>query len=78
MGPIKFIRLLSRGRKFVSLVEDGMSKSLFTSKTFWANLLTAGLDLAQVVPLPPGWSVPALAVLNIALRFVTKQPVHIV
>lgn len=55
-----------------------MSKSILTSKTFWFNVLTAGADLLQVLPLPQGWSVPTLAVINIVLRAITTTPVHIV
>lgn len=55
-----------------------MSKSLFASKTFWVNVLSAGLELSQVLPIPPGYLLLATNVINIALRVLTDQPVHVV
>lgn len=54
-------------------------KSIFKSKTFWANL--AGLAVVftspEVVAMHPGAVGTVLTVGNILLRTVTKQPVSI-
>lgn len=54
-----------------------MKKSIFKSKVFWVNLITGSADVFQVIPLPQGWSVPVLAMINIGLRFLTEKPVNI-
>lgn len=48
-------------------------KSIFTSKTFWINIIGAVVIVVQA--LPEKYSVPALAFLNIINRFFTDQPV---
>jgi len=48
-------------------------KSIFQSKTFWANVLGIAVMFANV--LPPKYSGMALAAINIALRTVTTEPV---
>lgn len=53
--------------------EQKMGKSLFTSKTFWLNILGLATTAAGVVP--PQFGVPALAILNILNRFLTTQPI---
>jgi hypothetical protein len=79
MNPFTAFNIYRKANTVVGLVKEAhMSKSLLTSKTFWINVLTASADLFQVLPLPPGWSVPTLAVINIVLRTITTQPVHIV
>lgn len=55
-----------------------MSKNLFASRVFWFNVLTAGAELTQVLPLPAGYLTLAASVINIALRFVTEKPVYLV
>ena len=57
---------------------DPKTKSLFASKTFWFNVITAAAELLQVLPVPAGTVAIGAAVVNIALRFVTDQGVHIV
>ena len=55
-------------------------KSIFQSKTFWVNVLGAG---AAVLNGPLGADVPPealaaiVAALNIAVRFVTSEPVSL-
>jgi hypothetical protein len=51
------------------------TKSIFKSKTFWLNIL--GLASMYGDLLPPKYSVPVLAVANIANRFLTSQPVSV-
>ena len=50
-------------------------KTLFASKTFWANVLALAAHYA--VDLPPKYAVPVLAVVNIALRYVTSESVRV-
>lgn len=52
-----------------------MKKSIFTSKTFWLNLLGLAAHVGGIVP--PKYSVPIMAVVNIANRFVTSTPVSV-
>ena len=59
-----------------------MKKSIFTSKTFWINLIMATLiilpemiDLGFNIPLK--WSGLITVILNVILRFWTTQPVSI-
>ena len=56
------------------------SKPLIKSKTFWVNLLT-GIVAFTAGPLgaalPTKYTVPAVAAINIALRFLTTGPVHL-
>ena len=56
-----------------------MSKSLFKSRIFWANLLSAAAELSGVLTgfVPPGALTLATNIINIALRLVTSQPVTI-
>lgn len=62
------------------------SKPITKSKTFWVNFITAiagivttlaGTDLIQQNPKLVGAAATALAVVNIALRFVTTEPVTV-
>lgn len=53
--------------------EMRMGKSLFTSKTFWLNLIGAATSIAGFVP--PEYGVPALALLNVLNRLLTNQPI---
>ncbi len=61
-----------------------MDKHLFTSKTFWLNLivlLSALLppvrDFLVQVGLSAEWVVSAQAALNVGLRLLTKKPVRL-
>lgn len=87
MNPLKLFRIYQKADKVVSLIEEGtksyertqsMSKSLFVSKTFWFNILTAVVDLTGVLPLPQGVATTIASVGNIAIRTITSDPVHIV
>lgn len=59
---------------------DNNSKSIFTSKTFWTNVIAVvamvlqGLTGKEIIPVE--YQATLLAVINIILRTVTKQPVN--
>lgn len=64
--------------------DDMNGKPLRKSKTFWINLITAvagiatavgGSDLVQQNPEYAGIAATVLGVVNIFMRFVTKEPV---
>lgn len=85
-NPIRLLKIYARAQRLLTLLEQAsasytkeqtVSKSMFASKMFWVNVLAGGADLLGVLPLPQGWSVPALAVINIVLRTLTNQPVHV-
>jgi hypothetical protein len=57
---------------------DDMSKSLFQSKVFWVNAISLGLELTRILPIPPGTLLVVTNVLNIGLRILTVQPVHVI
>ena len=91
MNPIRTLKVITRLSKLLSLFEkaskdwderqrkgEDMSKSIFKSKTFWVNVLSAGLELTQVLPIPPGTLLLVTNALNIALRVITEEPVHVV
>lgn len=61
-----------------------MTKSIFASKTVWANLVIALVmilgDQAVLAVIPEGWTPTIAAVvasLNIGLRLSTSQPVSL-
>ena len=61
-----------------------MTKSIFLSKTFWANFIVAvlaSLEVAGVIDyLTPEYQAAGaivIAALNLILRYVTVAPVHI-
>ena len=53
------------------------SKPLWKSKTFWANVLALAATYAPGLPIPPKVAVPIVAAVNIALRWITRGPVHL-
>lgn len=82
---IQLARIYNRAQILLDLLQEAtvqhernpMSKSLFKSKTFWFNIVTATLQLSQVLPLPVEYTALIVGVGNIALRFVTETPVHV-
>lgn len=58
------------------LEEASVNKSLWSSKTFWVNVLTAVIALIGMLPLPPQYAVPVVCLVNIALRIVTGAPIE--
>lgn len=79
MNPWRLLTIYRRASTLVGYFEEAaVSKSLFTSKLFWFNVLSAGSSLLGVLPLPPEHVATAVAIINIALRYVTSTPVHVV
>lgn len=90
MNPIKLLKIYTRASRLLDLFTRAsrdwdarkaqgadMSKSLFASKTFWFNALTAVAELTHVLPLPAGTVTIIATVVNVGLRFVSSQPVHV-
>jgi hypothetical protein len=79
MNPIRLLKIYRRADKLANLFEEAaVSKSLFTSKMFWFNVLTASASLLGVIPAPPEYVAVAQGLINVALRLVTDTPVHVV
>jgi hypothetical protein len=66
--------------------EESPVKSIFKSKTIWANLIGGGValltaltnsDLVADNPEYAAYAATAMAVLNLVLRMVTKEPVKV-
>tara|TARA_R110000868_G_scaffold78701_5_gene224239 strand:- start:446 stop:691 length:246 start_codon:yes stop_codon:yes gene_type:complete len=77
MNPLRLLRIYRKADRLFTLMEEGNVKSLWKSKTFWFNLLTAGAELSNVLPLPPGTAIIASSLINIGLRVVTTQAVQV-
>ena len=54
------------------------TKSIFSSKTFWANILMSVGAVAATNVIPPKYAVPVAGIVNIGLRFLTTAPVAII
>ena len=79
MNPLRLLTIYRKANRLASLLEEAqVSKSLFTSKLFWFNVLSSTAALLGVIPLPPEYVAVGTGVINIALRFVTTTPVHVV
>lgn len=91
MNPLRLLKIYTRADKLLSLFDraskdwdartakgEDMSKSIFASKVFWFNALTAAAELTQVLPIPAGYLTIATTIINVGLRFVTEKPVHVV
>ena len=80
MHPIRLLKLLRRANTLGNLFQEAaVSKSLFKSTIFWAQVLTAALELSQVLPLPTGGAAATGAVITILLRLLRQNgPVHVV
>ena len=81
MNPLQLVKLYRRASRVSGLMQEATVKSLWQSKTFWFNLLSALLEVAQLVAnyqlLPPGVSTVIVNVINIALRTVTTEAVTV-
>ena len=52
-------------------------KNIFKSKTFWMQVLSIAAAVSGVIPLAPETTAIVVGLINIALRAVTKTPVHV-
>lgn len=86
MNPIRVIKILGKANRLFSLLQQGtasyershrVSKSLFASKTFWFNIVTAAVELSGVLPIPPGVAAAVVGIGNVVIRLLTDQPVHV-
>ena len=86
MNPFRFLRLYSSVSRVLALIQSAsyneggaMSRSLFVSKTFWLNFLTAAVEVTGALSsvIPPGALTLVLAGLNVAIRIITHGPVHV-
>jgi hypothetical protein len=63
------------------IVAEGTAKSLFKSKTFWANVISGAVVLLDKLSglnvVPADVAVVVVTLLNIILRMVTDQPVSV-
>lgn len=79
MNPLRLLNIYRAARRLSGLFEEAaVSKSLFQSKVFWFNVLTASAALLQVIPLPPEYTAVIVAVINVGLRLVTDTATHVV
>jgi len=79
MTPWRAWKFYRATRRLLGIMEEAsVSKSILKSKTFWVNVLSAAAELAGIIPLPAGTTVIVVNILNIALRFVTTGPTHLV
>lgn len=88
VNPFTMLRIYSRMSRVLGLVraasasyekEKSMSKSLFASKAFWLNFLTASVEVTGALSgiIPPGALTLVLAGLNVGVRILTRGPVHV-
>ena len=80
-NPFKILKALWAAKKLANTVEElKMSKNLIYSRVFWANVLTAAVELSGALSgfLPPGVLQVGTNVMNVLLRLITSEPVHIV
>ena len=76
MNVIQLWKIYRRAQKLAGFLEEAqMSKSLFTSKLFWFNVLTAAATLTGYLPLDPATAVLVASGINAALRLITHQPI---
>ena len=88
VNPFTLLRIYGRMSRVLGLFrsafesyekEGSMSKSLFASKAFWTNFLAAAVEVTGALSgvIPPGALTLLLAGFNVAIRLVTKGPVHV-
>lgn len=78
MNILRLWRIYRTSQRLATYLEEArVSKSLFTSKTFWFNVLSAAAELTNILPLPPGTVILVTNLINIALRVVTDKAVHV-
>ena len=80
MNPLRLLRIYRAANRLAGHFEEAsVSKSLFKSKIFWTQVLTATVELSGVLPLPAGTATAIGAVATVLLRLLgTSQPAHLV
>ena len=79
MTPWRAWKLYRSMRRLLGIIKEAsVSKSILKSKVFWINVLSAAAELAGIIPLPGGTALIVANILNIALRFVTTGPTHLI
>ena len=80
MTPWRAWKIYRASKRLLGVFEEGsnMSKAWWKSKTIWVNVLSAAAELAGIIPLPGGTALIVANILNIALRFVTTGPAHLI
>ena len=80
MTPWRAWKIYRASKRLLGVFEEGsnMSKAWWKSKTIWVNVLSAAAELAGIIPLPGGTALIVANILNIALRFVTTGPTHLI
>ena len=53
------------------------AKNMLKSKTFWMQVLSIAAAVSGVIPMAPETMAAVVGLINIALRAVTKEPVHV-
>ena len=77
---VQLVKTERKADAVIDVLNDAKSqsvagKSIYKSKVFWFNLLTAIAGLLGVLPVPPQYLIPALGLINIGLRVITTGPV---
>ena len=79
MTPWALWRIYRRASKVGNLLQEAkVTKSLWVSKVFWFNVLTAAAELAQVLPIPAGTALLVTNAINIGLRLITDKGVTVI
>ena len=79
MTPWRAWKFYRATRRLLGIMEEAsVSKSILKSKTFWVNALSVAAELLGIIPLPGGTALIVANILNIALRFVTTGPTHLI
>jgi len=70
-------KALDHIRKIKEEVNTVGSKNILASKTFWFNLLTAGVSVAGLLPIDTETALLITNGLNIGLRIISGQAVNL-
>lgn len=86
VNPIRLLKIYGSANRLYQLFAAAtasyerthdVSKSLFASKTFWFNVVTAAVSLTGVLPIPAETATIIVGVGNVLIRLLTNQPVHV-
>tara|TARA_R100001086_G_scaffold170569_1_gene93148 strand:+ start:4208 stop:4468 length:261 start_codon:yes stop_codon:yes gene_type:complete len=78
--PWRAWKIYRATRRLLGIFEEGsrMGKPWYKSRTIWVNAISAAAELVGIIPLPGGTALIVANILNIALRFVTTGPAHLI